>query len=793
MPFFAALTAVLYPTNFLLNIFISTGSLGSWWIEFFLIAHYWLAAFGMYFLCRNELKQSGWAALLAGVTFGFSGFMISHEMYASMIFQFAWLPWVCFAMMRGARTHRIQWFIFGGLILGVSLFAGHPQIALYTYFALGMLAVTMMCREWNDTKNIKNVALLALDSLVLAVIAACVCAIQYLPAIELASLAERSETSYEFAATNSLQWGQLLTLLIPKYFGTQQEAFFGTLHTAALPSLPYWLGANGFWETCCYTGILPLMLAGIGAYRGQDAPHRRYLLILAGFALAFALGDNFIVFPLFYHIPVFAIFRCPVRIMFLFAFAVAIFAGCGFDVIAKERMNLKRADKFPFKWLLGGLAFGLFLIFAGSSIFDNMPLNLIDKVNARVWIFCFFWAASIVAIWMLRNRIVRASVVFASIVLFTSADLLFFGSGYNDGTNSPDNFFNKCPSNIKQMEYASQNDLFRVRMGAPIRYMALARNQGMINHLFLIEGYSPFILQRHQPQMFFSRDAWEDVMNVRYITWIDSASNSYKLLERQDYLPRACMFYQARVTDDSGVIRGLTVPYDYRHILYLEKKPGVALPDTSVHPVSNVRVTNYTPNEIRIAVETSENGILFTSEICYPAWQAYVDGVPAEILRANSCLRSVALTKGTHEVVFRYESKTMILTCSGQMKLGAFSIRPDIISPHGDIRGRRRTRGSTSQHQIEICRTGRARQFDMIFLADQQYVRPGASRRGLLSVGAVCRSVRAPDAAFGHLDGDQPDRVGRHGDDKLLEPYHIARKFASLDQYQQRQSRVRTW
>ena len=203
-----------------------------------------------------------------------------------------------------------------------------------------------------------------------------------------------------------------------------------------------------------------------------------------------------------------------------------------------------------------------------------------------------------------------------------------------------------------------QHELFRVRLRSPIRFMAMERNQGMVDNVFLIEGDDALFLQRHQPQMFFSRDAWEDVMNVRYITWIDSASNSYKLLERHDYLPRACMFYQARVTDDSGVIRGLTVPYDYRHILYLEKNPGVALPDTSVHPVSTVRVTNYTPNEIRIAVETSENGILFTSEICYPAWQAYVDGVPAEILRANSCLRAVALTKGTHEVVFRYESKT---------------------------------------------------------------------------------------------------------------------------------------
>src|SRR5579872_3133049 len=161
VPFFAQLqTAVLYPTYLLLSFFISNGSLGTWWIEFFIVAHFWLAAFGMFYLCRNELKQGTWGALVAGITYGFSGIMITHMIHQGMIFQFAWLPWVFLSMMRGARTRETKWFILGGILLGASFHSGHPQITLYTFFALGVLTVAMLTREWRDAKNMMRLVTL---------------------------------------------------------------------------------------------------------------------------------------------------------------------------------------------------------------------------------------------------------------------------------------------------------------------------------------------------------------------------------------------------------------------------------------------------------------------------------------------------------------------------------------------------------------------------------------------------------------------------------------------------------
>jgi uncharacterized membrane protein YfhO len=56
-----------------------------------------------------------------------------------------------------------------------------------------------------------------------------------------------------------------------------------------------------------------------------------------------------------------------------------------------------------------------------------------------------------------------------------------------------------------------------------------------------------------------------------------------------------------------------------------------------------------------VQVETSEAALLVLSDTDYPGWQAFVDGAPTPILRANYTFRAVEVPGETHEVVFRYE------------------------------------------------------------------------------------------------------------------------------------------
>ena len=72
---------------------------------------------------------------------------------------------------------------------------------------------------------------------------------------------------------------------------------------------------------------------------------------------------------------------------------------------------------------------------------------------------------------------------------------------------------------------------------------------------------------------------------------------------------------------------------------------------------NQIKLKSYGINEIILSVETSENGILVLSEVYYPNWKVFVDGVEKPMLRCDYSLRGVALEKGSHIVIFKYVDK----------------------------------------------------------------------------------------------------------------------------------------
>ena len=70
------------------------------------------------------------------------------------------------------------------------------------------------------------------------------------------------------------------------------------------------------------------------------------------------------------------------------------------------------------------------------------------------------------------------------------------------------------------------------------------------------------------------------------------------------------------------------------------------------------QLITYQPDRITLQVRNSAQGLLTVSEAVFPGWEAYVDGQPTPILRANGMQRAVILQPTTaaqpHEVTFAY-------------------------------------------------------------------------------------------------------------------------------------------
>jgi uncharacterized membrane protein YfhO len=68
-----------------------------------------------------------------------------------------------------------------------------------------------------------------------------------------------------------------------------------------------------------------------------------------------------------------------------------------------------------------------------------------------------------------------------------------------------------------------------------------------------------------------------------------------------------------------------------------------------------VRIADYQPERVVIEVSSRYDGVLVLADSWFPGWEATVDGVSTQILRANLLLRAVAIPAGNHRVVFEYD------------------------------------------------------------------------------------------------------------------------------------------
>ena len=63
--------------------------------------------------------------------------------------------------------------------------------------------------------------------------------------------------------------------------------------------------------------------------------------------------------------------------------------------------------------------------------------------------------------------------------------------------------------------------------------------------------------------------------------------------------------------------------------------------------------------EVVLSAETPVPALLLLADMHTDGWQVSIDGKPGELLRADLCLRAVALPAGTHEVRFHYHDRSV--------------------------------------------------------------------------------------------------------------------------------------
>ncbi|MCL5033780.1 MAG: YfhO family protein, partial [Bacteroidetes bacterium] len=127
-------------------------------------------------------------------------------------------------------------------------------------------------------------------------------------------------------------------------------------------------------------------------------------------------------------------------------------------------------------------------------------------------------------------------------------------------------------------------------------------------------------------------------------------SGSRAVEENDSILPRAFFVDDYKVGSGLEILNGLrTGAFDPAKTVYFMDNPNLTVdkPDSNVY----VKFLDYKLQSMKMQVKASGNNLLLLSEVYYPAgWEAYIDGKPAKIYRADYFLRALMVPKGVHEI-----------------------------------------------------------------------------------------------------------------------------------------------
>ena len=232
---------ILYPSALLFLVFPPLKALA-----IATVFHFWLAgAFFYGWTRRGALGLRPLAALLGACVWMLCGFVVSKSQFPNMLQAVAWVPAVLWAGEAVAARANARSMLVFALALALQVLAAHAQISLLTGYMLAIYAWThwrrMPQRVGGWRVMARSVGAFALVGLLTLG--------QTLPVIEALSATARQQMGI-FEASRFALWPQtLIVLVLPYFYGNPMENVWN------------YPPPMNLWETACYLGLVPLVLA----------------------------------------------------------------------------------------------------------------------------------------------------------------------------------------------------------------------------------------------------------------------------------------------------------------------------------------------------------------------------------------------------------------------------------------------------------------------------------------------------------------------------------------------------
>jgi hypothetical protein len=679
--------------------------------------HYVLAAMGVFVFLRRK-GASFWPALLGGLAFMFTPYLITMQVFGhgSQMMTSAYIPWALWAVDRLMEKFSWRHLGWAGLILGFQFQRGHVQISYYILLFVGLYVLCHVISIIGQ-KRFKNLLPRLGSFLGALALAGALAAILYLPlqeytpysirgtpsALQAQTGPQDSGVGFEYATQWSFSPGEMMTFIIPSFYGFGGQTYWGNMPFTDYPN---------------YMGILVLALAIVALALNLSAGgQNRLLIIFSGLVILFSLlisfGNHFPAFyKLFYdYFPHFNKFRVPVMILILVQCTVAILAGLGMESLISRLRSASSKDQMAAHarmaqrlWITLGaiVAVALALTLFRAGFFDFLRGIYPDQYEEKtqlaldslrfnmffgdMWIVTIMVAGGLAMLARMLTKKLSANTAAALICLMTLVDLWLVDKKIGQAYSQPETPEYLQPDGITEF-FKADSSVFRFYPDGPLfgelRWSAQGFQSAGGYHAAKPRFYQDFIeamgLQRRAGIGFPPHHIF-DLLNAKYVVTFESlpetawtvrrqfqvnaggAPQVLNIYENPTALPRAYLVGEHEVQSDAVAAltrlrEGPEQGFDPRRRVMLTEAPETTpQPDSS----ASAQIKKYDFHHIAIETKSAAPQILVVSDNYYPepaGWQAYIDNQPVKTYRANYCFRAVCVPAGNHQVEFRFHSR----------------------------------------------------------------------------------------------------------------------------------------
>lgn len=523
---------------------------------------------------------------------------------------------------------------------------------------------------------------------------------------------KKTETDfYDYATNWSFSPGEVLTWIVPSYYGFGKSVYNGPLSQNQDVEVNTYFGQMPFVDVAMYMGVIVFFLAIFSMIINWKDPLVRYLTILAAIATLISFGRTFPLFYdlMFHYFPFFDKFRVPSMILILVQLSFPILAGLGIaKLISLKNENDKKFDNLVKNIFLGlTIIFILTLLLASpiKSWFIGRIMESGEKGNqlqqlhdymAEMFLtdarLAFFFSAAVFGLmFAYLKSFVSRDLMITAIIVLSLIDIFRInhrGETLKENTDIQQLF--QKPEYVSAIEKLNDKSTFRILNLKQDGSLGSAQQNSNYNAYFLLQdlyGYSGIKPRAYQDYMDVlgspaNPTLWR-MTNTKYIILdkpinfpglvpVYSGNKTY-VYENQNALPRA---YFVDTVQKASAIEILNKvknnQFDPKKIAFVEDAEiKVDKPDST----ASVQIEKYGDENIYLNVNATGNNFLFLGDTYVgKGWKAYVDGNEVPIYRANHNFRGVIVPKGNHKIHFEYLPKSFVITKNVSLVLSSLVV-----------------------------------------------------------------------------------------------------------------------